>query len=201
MAEEPLEKEKNLLILELKLEDLLILCVLALGVVSTFFANKEILNVSLAALFAATAMYFVASTYARRAGGGNAKGFTRALNSFVSGMVFLVAPCIFFYHWGYNGVFHSFFLLVFMLCGIFRISAFNYFGSRKDAHKYYYVGLPVFWSPALVLVFYFAAKLLGPEAAFPLLSAALVLFSFFMLINMDFKFLHKPISWAIRAKK
>ena len=146
--------KKKLFIIDLKLEDYLILCVMALGVVSTFFSNKEILGAALAFLFAATIMYFIASTYARRVGGGDAQGFTRALNSFVSGMLFLVAPCIFFYHWGFNGPFHSGILLVFMLCGIFRISAFNYFGSLKDAHRYYYVGLPVFWSPAVVLVFY-----------------------------------------------
>jgi phosphatidylserine synthase len=186
---------KKLLIIELRLEDYLILCVLALGVVSTFFANKGMLKIALAALFAATAMYFIASTYARKAGGGSAKGFTRALNSFISGMVFLVAPCIFFYHWGYNGPSHSVFLLAFMICGIFRISAFDYFGSRQDAHKYYYVGLPVFWSPAVVLVFFVMEKFIGTGAAYPLLSAVLTAFSVLMLVNMEFKYLHKPKSW------
>jgi phosphatidylserine synthase len=187
--------KKKLLIFELKLEDCLILCVLALGVTSTFFSNKEILAPALTALFAATVMYLIASTYARRIGGGNALGFTRALNSFVSGLVFLVAPCIFFYHWGYNGVFHSVTLLVFMLCGIFRISAFNYFGSRQDAHKYYYVGMPVFWSPVVVLVVFILEKIAGPGTAYPALSAGLIVFSFLMLLNMDIKYLHKPISW------
>jgi phosphatidylserine synthase len=186
---------KKLLIIELKLEDYLVLCVLAIGVVSTFFANKGMLNVALAALFAATLMYFIASTYARRAGGGNSRGFTRALNSFVSGMLFLVAPCIFFYHWGYNGPFNSVFLLIFMICGIFRISAFNYFGSRKDAHKYYYVGLPVFWSPAVVLLFYVMERFTGTGAAYPLLSVVLAVFSVLMLVNVEFKYLHKPKSW------
>ena len=191
---------KKLFIIELKYEDYLILSVLALGVVSTFFSNKGMLNAALAALFASTLMYFIASTYARRAGGGNAQGFTRALNSFVSGLVFLVAPCIFFYHWGYNGLSHSFFLLVFMLCGIFRISAFNYFGSRKDAHKYYYVGLPVFWSPAVVLVFFAAEKFTGTGLAYPLLSVVITVFSALMLINMDMKYVHKPMSWVKRGK-
>jgi len=188
--------KKKLLIIELKPEDCLVLCVLALGVVSTFFANKGMLIPALAMLFCATIMYFIASTYARRVGGGNAQGFTRALNSFVSGMLFLVAPCIFFYHWGYNGLFNSAFLLVFMICGIFRISAFNYFGSRQDAHKYYYVGLPVFWSPAVVLVFFILEKFTGPAVAYPLLSVTLAVFSFLMLLNLDMKYLHKPISWV-----
>ena len=192
--------KKKLLILELKLEDYLILCVLALGVVSTFFSNKEILNVALVSLFAATAMYFIASTYARRVGGGNALGFTRALNSFVSGLLFLVAPCIFLYHWGFNGVFHSVVILVFMICGIFRISAFNYFGSRQDAHKYYYVGMPVFWSPVVVLIAFVLGKAFGTVITYPILSVALILFSFLMLLNMDIKYLHKPMSWVKKLK-
>lgn len=192
--------KKKLLIFELRLEDFLILAVLALGVTSTFFSNKEILTPALIALFSATIMYFIASTYARRIGGGNALGFTRALNSFVSGLVFLVAPCIFFYHWGYNGVYQSVSLLVFMLCGIFRISAFNYFGSRQDAHKFYYVGMPVFWSPALVLVFYTAGKYINPGLTHALLFAAIVIFSVLMLVNVEIKCLHKPMSWIKKNK-
>lgn len=194
--------KKNLLILDLKYEDYLILAVLALGVVSTFYSNKEKLEIALAALFAATAMYFIASTYARRQGGGSAKGFTRALNSFISGMVFLVAPCIFFYHWGYNGAWQSAVLLIFMLCGIFRISAFNYFGSLADAHKYYYVGMPVFWSPAMVLVAFLLGKVINnADVIHAFLSAALLAFSFLMLLNVDIKYLHKPIEWVKKGKK
>ncbi|HRU40175.1 MAG TPA: hypothetical protein P5511_09875, partial [Candidatus Goldiibacteriota bacterium] len=69
----------KLLIFELKTEDYLILAVLALGVASTFFSNKEILVPALLLLVLATLMYLFASTYARRAGGGNARGFTRSL--------------------------------------------------------------------------------------------------------------------------
>jgi phosphatidylserine synthase len=195
-----MKNKKNFLIFELKPEDILILAVLALGVLSTFNANKEIMGAALIFLILATIMYFIASTYARRAGGGNTLGFTRALNSFVSGLVFLVAPCIFFYHWGYNGVWQSVILLVFMLCGIFRISAFNYFGSLADAHKYYYVGMPVFWSPVAVLIAYVLGKYMNMSVVHLLVSAAMLAFSALMLINVEIKWMHKPMAWIKKVK-
>jgi CDP-diacylglycerol--serine O-phosphatidyltransferase len=195
-----MKKKKHLLIFDLKLEDYLILAVLALGVLSTFYSNKEIMGVALVFLILATVMYLIASTYARRVGGGNAVGFTRALNSFVSGLLFLVAPSIFFYHWGYNGPFQSAVLLVFILCGIFRISAFNYFGSRQDAHKYYYVGMPVFWSPVIVLAAYILGKFIDAGIVHALVSVSFAVFSALMLVNVEIKFLHKPASWIKKAK-
>jgi phosphatidylserine synthase len=191
-------EKKDIFIVRLKLEDVLILLVFTFGVLSTYFSNRDSLNAALAALFAATILYFIASTYARRKGGGSAIGFTRALNGFVSGLVFLVAPCIFMYHWHYNGIFESFVLFVFMLCGIVRIAAFEYFGTREDYNNYYYTGMPVFWSPVIVTVFYIASHFIGRPVINPVLSAALILFSFLMVLNTEMKFVHKPKAWSVK---
>jgi phosphatidylserine synthase len=191
-------EKKDLFIVRLKFADLLILMVFAIGVLSTYNSNRNQLNAALAALFAATILYFIASTYARHIGGGAAVGFTRALNGFVSGMVFLVAPCIFMYHWHYNGIFESAVLMVFMLAGIVRIAAFEHFGTREDVYEYYYTGMPVFWSPAITAVFYVASKYISRTVIHPALSATLLIFSFLMVLNTDLKFLHKPRSWAAK---
>ena len=100
------------------------------------------------------------------------------------------------YHWHYNGVTESAVLLIFMTAGIIRIAAFEYFGTREDVYKYYYVGMPVFWSPAIVAVFYAASFYMGRAMIHPALSITLLLFAFLMLLNTDLKFLHKPRSWS-----
>jgi len=198
MEKRKMPEKKDLFIVRLKLEDLLILLEFTAGVLSTYCSNRDDLNKALAALIAATVLYFIASTYARRKGGGAATGFTRALNGFVSGLVFLVAPSIFMYHWHYNGIFESVVLFVFMLCGIVRIAAFEYFGTREDCFKYYYTGMPVFWSPLIVAVFYAASNYTGRTAINTALSAILILFSFLMVLNADIKFLHKPKAWVVK---
>jgi phosphatidylserine synthase len=191
-------EDKDLFIFKIKLEDCLILLVLALGVSSTFFSNKDRLGLALILLFAATAMYFIASTYARRQGGGKAVGFTRALNAFVSGLLFTVAPCIFFYHWRYNNIFESLVLIVFMLAGIIRIAAFDNFGARGDAQKFYFIGMPVFWSPVIVAAAYAAGHYFDRELVYAVLDVVLPVFSFLMLLNVEMKFLHKPIAWITK---
>lgn len=191
-------EKKDLFIVRLKPVDAMILLVFAAGVLSTYNSNRDNLNIALAALFAATFLYFISSTYARRLGGGTAVGFTRSLNAFVSGLVFLVAPAIFMYHWKYNGVPESAVLMVFMLAGIVRIAAFEYFGTREDIYNFYYTGMPVFWAPVIVAVFYGASFLISRPVINIALSAALILFSFLMLLNVEIKFLHKPRSWAVK---
>ncbi|HDT15084.1 MAG TPA: hypothetical protein ENN55_02630 [Firmicutes bacterium] len=195
------KESKPFFIVNLTLADIMILMVLAFGTMSTFNSNRENLDLALLFLFAASAMYLIASTYARRAGGGRAKGFTRALNAFVSGLVFLVAPCIFFYHWQYNSNFASGVMLVFILSGILRIAAFDDIGSRGDAAKFYYTGMPVFWSPVIVAVFYLFSFGMGADIINGMLSLTLIIFSFLMLVNRDFKYLHKPIAWSKVKKK
>ncbi|MFW6210719.1 MAG: hypothetical protein ACOC4H_01220, partial [bacterium] len=132
---------------------------------------------------------------------GKMKGFTRALKAFVSGMVFLVAPCIFFYHWQYNSNLASGVMLFFVLCGILRIAAFDDLASRSGTGGAYYRGMPVFWSPVLVAVFYLLSFGEGSDIINGMLSLSLIIFSFLMLVNRDLKLLHNPAVWLKKTKK
>lgn len=194
-------KRKNILIVKLNPEDLLLLTVLAIGIVSTYNSNKNNLNIAITALNAAMLFYFFTCRYIRKISGGSAPEFTRTLNDFVSGLVFLVGPAIFMYHWNYNGIFESAALLCFIISGIFRTAALTYHNSGKERLKYAQVGMPLFWTPFFLAIFYIASNVIPRPFIDPALSVGLILYSFLMVANVEMKFFHNPFGYFRKKQK
>jgi len=172
--------------------DLPILAVFILGLSSAFFSNRSSLNMALIMLVAAMVLYYISGIFIKSRNG-YASGFTRALDSFIIGLVFLASPCIFMYHWQYNGVLETIVLTVFMISGILRIAFFGDSGEGRECSRYDRIGMPVFWSPVIPAAAYLAANYVSRAIINIALSIMFLLFSSLMLLNTEIKFLYIPL--------
>ena len=116
------------------------------------------------------------------------RDFGRYLDSFVDVLDYLVAPAIFLYCWGFTGILDSLILILFVICGIIRLSVFNQVGNLPEANsdKLSYWGMPVFWSIFIIATAYLLALLVNQVIVFALLTIILVIYSILMIYNARF---------------
>lgn len=111
------------------------------------------------------------------------RDFGRYLDGFVDTFDYLVAPAVWFYTMGFDSLWAVVVLLLFIAAGIVRLAVFNGSGNLREGEKLYYRGMPVFWSAFVAAGYYFAAAVLDPVLAEPLLGGVLLLYALLMVRN------------------
>jgi CDP-diacylglycerol--serine O-phosphatidyltransferase len=77
--------------------------------------------------------------------------FGRYLDSFMDVLIYLVAPALTWYLWGMQSLF-VIPLIALIACGAIRLSVFNQIGNvSAESGALGYLGMPVFWSPFILL--------------------------------------------------
>ena len=115
---------------------------------------------------------------------GLVRDFGRYLDGFVDTLDYLVAPTLFLYLLGFNGVWQSLILIIFVCCGFIRLSVFNEVGNIEDENDgLSYLGAPVFWSTLVLGPIYCLSLLFGKPVLLGILMLLIPAFSLMMLHN------------------
>lgn len=118
---------------------------------------------------------------------GTVRDFGRYLDGFVDAFDYLIAPSLFLYMWGLNTWYYGIVLLVFMICGVIRLSVFNQIGNIKDGDdNLSYLGMPVFWSILFIGLLYMAGWFFPKDMLYPVAVLVFLLFALFMILNRSF---------------
>jgi phosphatidylserine synthase len=143
------------------------------------------LSLALSLLFLAMLCDALDGVLARKLG--TVRDFGRYLDGFVDTFDYLVAPAVFLYVWGLNTWYYGIVLIVFMICGVIRLSVFNQIGNIRDGDdNLSYLGMPVFWSILFVGLLYMAGWFIPRETLYPVAMLVFGLFAFFMILNRSF---------------
>lgn len=110
----------------------------------------------------------------------------RALDGYVDVINYLIYPAItFFTFFKLNNEFSVLAIFVFLAAGVFRLARFEVRGIKKQEGKMYYEGLPVFFSPIIILLFLITTQFVRP--IFPLFAVSVLLITSLLMIQ-TFKF-------------
>ncbi|MCP4131573.1 MAG: CDP-archaeol synthase [bacterium] len=126
---------------------------------------------------------------------GTERSFGRYLDGFVDVYDYLVVPSIFLYCWGFSTWYYSIILVIFMMCGVIRLSVFNDVGNIKDEDDgLSYWGMPVFWSTFFIGGAYILSWTIEKAYLFPFIAALFAVFGVLMVYNGRF---YKFKSWKV----
>lgn len=115
------------------------------------------------------------------------RDFGRYLDGFVDVFDYLVIPSFFLYRWGFNNPLYSLILVVFMICGVIRLSVFNEIGNIKnEKDELSYLGMPVFWSVLFLGFIYIFSWIVPLEIMYPITAVIFAVFSALMIYNGRF---------------
>lgn len=138
------------------------------------------------------AMFFDAfdGVFARRFG--TEREFGRYLDGFIDAFDYLIAPAIFLFFWGFKELLCLMVMVVYVTCGIIRLSVFNQIGNIRSGGKLSYLGMPTFWSHFILAAFYGLSLAVGQKGIVKIfLALTLLVYSFLMILNRPF---YKPRS-------
>ncbi|QJT83048.1 phosphatidylcholine/phosphatidylserine synthase [Kosakonia sp. MUSA4] len=116
---------------------------------------------------------------------GRERAFGRYLDGFCDMLLYLIAPALLFYLSGYRGGW-SLFSMLMIVCGSIRLSRFNESGNITHNRALAYRGMPVFWSLFILGGWKVLNLLVSDVISALLLSLALALFSFAMILDRPF---------------
>lgn len=177
--------KKDIFIIRLNPVDVLTLFGLVLALVAAAMVLAGKFAFALSLLFLAMLADAFDGIMARKFG--TERDFGRYLDGFVDVFDYLVVPSMFLFVWGFNTWYYSLALVVFMLCGIIRLSVFNDIGNIKDEDDgLSYLGMPVFWSLFVLGATYITGWFLDKMYIFPVLAVILVIYAFLMINNRRF---------------
>lgn len=112
--------------------------------------------------------------------------FGRYLDSFMDVLIYLVTPALTWYLWGMNMLF-VIALIALIACGAIRLSVFNQIGNiSAESGALGYLGMPVFWSPFILLASLLLAQVCPLFWVKILTAGALMAFALSMLWRRTF---------------
>ena len=171
-------------IISLNRVDCLTLAGVVFAFVAILLAMKGQFAFALSSLFVAMLGDALDGIWARKRG--IERSFGRYLDGFVDELDYLIAPSVFLFLWGFDQVYQVAILLVFMMCGMVRLSVFNEVGNIKEDKGLSYLGMPVFWSVFILAGAYLLSFILPQVLIFALLSLSLLGMSFMMVYKAPF---------------
>lgn len=120
--------------------------------------------------------------------------FDRYMDGFIEFLVYLIAPAVYFYYFGFERLHIVWILLIFGACGIVRLSVYDQIRDVSiDKKEISYLGMPVFWSHFIAAAFYGLAFFIKGDIVIYLAAAVMLSFSFLMILNRRFaQFETKP---------
>jgi len=115
------------------------------------------------------------------------RDFGRYLDGFVDVFDYLIIPAFFLYRWGFDNTLYSLILVIFMICGVIRLSVFNEIGNIKNENdELSYLGMPVFWSVLFLGFIYLFSWIIPSEIIHPIVAVLFAVFSVLMIYNGRF---------------
>lgn len=112
--------------------------------------------------------------------------FGRYLDSFMDVLIYLLTPALTWYLWGMQSLF-VIPLIALIACGAIRLSVFNQIGNvSAESGSLGYLGMPVFWSPFILLASLLLAQVLPLPWVKALATLALMAFALCMLWRRTF---------------
>lgn len=116
-----------------------------------------------------------------------ASEFGRYLDGFVDTFLYLVAPAVWLWHWGFNGWGAALAIAAIWVAGSLRLAVFNQIGNIENSDgKLAYLGMPVFWTLLILGPAYVLSWLIGAQAVQGLLLVIYPLAAALMLIKRPF---------------
>lgn len=181
---EQLTSSPSRFIISLNRVDCLTLAGVVFAFASILLAIKGHFAFALSSLFVAMLGDALDGIWARKRG--IERSFGRYLDGFVDELDYLIAPSVFLYLWGFEQAYQVGILLIFMMCGMVRLSVFNEVGNIKEDKGLSYLGMPVFWSLFILAGAYLLNFILPQPIVFSLLSLLLLGMSFMMVYKAPF---------------
>ena len=111
--------------------------------------------------------------------------FGRYLDGFMDTLIYLVAPTLALYVYGFNGLW-ALALWPVLICGSIRLAVFNDIGNIQESNGLAYLGMPVFWSVFILAGFLLLEFVLPQRLVYGALAVILSLFSYAMIIRRPF---------------
>ncbi len=177
--------EKSIFLINLNWIDYLTLSGVALASCSVGFAFAGKLSFAMSFMFLAMLADAFDGFFARKFN--KESDFGRYLDSFIDVLDYLIAPSLFLYLWGFSDWYYIPVLIIFVACGIIRLSVFNEIGNVEDDNKSLsYLGMPVFWSVLILGILYTFSWLISKQYLFPVIAIILAAFSLLMVYKRPF---------------
>jgi phosphatidylserine synthase len=184
-------RNKDPFIVRLTWVDGLTLCGLVLASLAACLALHGQFAFALSLLFVAMIADAFDGILARKFG--MERDFGRYLDGFIDVYDYLAVPALFLYLWGFNTWYYGAVLILFMMCGVVRLSHFNEIGNvQNEEDELSYLGMPVFWSILLLGGLYAVSWLIPPKFLFPPAAVLFTAFAVLMLCNRPFHKFKNP---------
>jgi len=180
-----LAPKNSLFIVRLSLPDLIALSGIMISLISILHSHYGRLEYALAFMFVAMLtdslnVFFTRLFKLERL-------FGRYLDGFINFMIYVIAPVVFLYYFGFERLKIVWILLLFGACAVVRLSVYDQIGDIKTGkNEFAYLGMPVFWSHFIVTAFYGLSYLIKGDLVVYLAAAVMFLSSFLMLLNRKF---------------
>ena len=181
---------KKLFIISLNRVDCLTLSGIVVSLIAMGVALKGYFTLTLGLLFLTMLFDAFDGILARKFG--LTRPFGRYLDGFADVLAYLVGPACVLYLWGFNNVFYSIVLIVFISSGIIRLSVFNEVGNIEEDDGKKYLGLPVFWATFVIGAAYLLGFILPIWLLFPILAIVLIAYSIAMVHNTTYTKITNP---------
>lgn len=183
---------KNRLIVTLNPVDLLTLSGLVLSLTAMGLALAGNFALSLAILYLAMLADAFDGIMARKFG--TEREFGRYLDGFIDVFDYLLAPVLFLYLWGMQAWYYAPLFMLFIACGVIRLSVFNEIGNIKTEEQgLSYLGMPVFWSVLFLGWIYIASWVTGKEFLFPFVALLFGIHAVLMVYRGTFHKFKNPL--------
>jgi CDP-diacylglycerol---serine O-phosphatidyltransferase len=190
--EETIKSDKNsdLFIVKLNWLDLITLSGIMIALISVLYSHFSSLEYALAYLFVAMLVdnlnSVIASTLKMK------RLFGRYMDGFVNLLVYLIAPAVFFYYFGFERLHLVWILLLFGASGIVRLSVYDQIGDIEvEKRRIAYLGMPVNWSHFIAAAFYGLTYIFNKDAVVYTAAATIIIYSFLMVLNKPFVSIEK----------
>jgi CDP-diacylglycerol---serine O-phosphatidyltransferase len=175
---------KKRFIITLNWVDCITLSGIALTLISMSLALKGWLTLALAMLFLTMLVDSFDGLFARKFG--LTRPFGRYLDGFADVLAYLIGPGFVLYLWGFDNLFYSLVLIIFITSGIIRLSVFNEVGTMQEEDGMKYLGMPVVWATFITAGAYLLGFIIPLWILFPVLAVGLIVYSIAMVYNATF---------------
>jgi CDP-diacylglycerol--serine O-phosphatidyltransferase len=190
-------KKSGIFIVKLNWPDLLALTGIMFALISVLHSHYGRLENAIAFMFVGMFIDLLGDVFVRTFK--MERLFGRFLDGFIEFMVYLIAPAVFFYYFGFERLHIVWILLLYGACGVIRLSVYDQTGDVKLKNDgLAYLGMPVFWSHFIAAAFYGLPLIMQADTVVYLAGIVMFAYGFLMIMNIRFvQFEKKPYMFVI----
>ncbi|MCE5299419.1 MAG: CDP-alcohol phosphatidyltransferase family protein [Spirochaetia bacterium] len=188
---------KGILIVKLNWLDAITLTGIAFALASVLHSHFQRFENAIAFMFVAMLVDSMEGVFAKLLKMERMSG--RILDGFVDFLVYIIAPAVYLYYFGFERLGMVWILLLFGIAGIIRLSVYDLAGDIKDKKdSVAYLGLPIIWTHFITAGFYFLALFIKSDTLVYFAGFVMLLNAFLILLNKPFaQFETKPYTFAV----